>query len=165
MLFSLDLYPSLKIQLQHLKNDATPVIYVNSNDVIIIRPYANVKNLWLVPHPINFMYFRQRKDHIINTHSNSGHWEYFVKIHCLECNWPSLTTAYQPDACLKLFFTSQISAFYEIFRMLPDQTILIKVATRDLPNLFVEVSKLQAIEPWDIKMLCLYENQPFVNRW
>lgn len=49
--------------------------------------------------------------------------------------------------------------------MLPDQTILIKVATRDLLNLFVEVSKLQAIEPWDIKMLCLYENQPFVNRW
>lgn len=65
MLFSLDLYPSLKIQLQHLKNDATPVIYVNSNDVIIIRPYANVKNLWLVQHPINFMYFGQRKDHIV----------------------------------------------------------------------------------------------------
>lgn len=42
--FSLDFYPSL---IQHLKNDANPVIYIDSN-VVIIRPCANVKKLMVL---------------------------------------------------------------------------------------------------------------------
>ena len=66
MLFSLDLYPSLKIQLQHLKNDATPVIYVDSNDVIRIRPYANVKKLMArtTPHQLHVLWAKKRSHYI-----------------------------------------------------------------------------------------------------